>query len=195
MSNFNSICEQERLWTLLCSTGEFFRSDSHTTPVFVCICLTALGLSCRIFHLRCDIQDRLVEAVELLVVACGIQSLNQGLNPGPLHWECGVLSTGPPGKFHHTCLYYNFIIQVDFWRRKWQPTPVFLPGESQGRRRLVGCCLPGRSVSDTTEATQQQQISGVQIPSLSSTRLPLGPLLFSIHFMINFSISAKNSSL
>ena len=27
------------------------------------------------------------------------------------------------------------------WRRKWQPTPVFLPGESQGRGSLVGCCL------------------------------------------------------
>ena len=25
------------------------------------------------------------------------------------------------------------------WRRKWQPTPVFLPGESQGRGSLVGC--------------------------------------------------------
>ena len=32
------------------------------------------------------------------------------------------------------------------WRRKWQPTPVFLPGESQGRRNLVGCCLWGRTV-------------------------------------------------
>ena len=30
------------------------------------------------------------------------------------------------------------------WRRKWQPTPVFLPGESQGWRSLVGCCLWGR---------------------------------------------------
>ena len=30
------------------------------------------------------------------------------------------------------------------WRRKWQPTPVFLPGESQGRRSLVGCRLWGR---------------------------------------------------
>ena len=29
------------------------------------------------------------------------------------------------------------------WRRKWQPTPVFLPGESQGQRSLVGCCLWG----------------------------------------------------
>ena len=39
------------------------------------------------------------------------------------------------------------------WRRKWQPTPVFLPGESQGRWSLVGCRLWGRTESDTTEAT------------------------------------------
>ena len=39
------------------------------------------------------------------------------------------------------------------WRRKWQPTPVLLPGESQGRGSLVGCRLWGRTESDTTEAT------------------------------------------
>ena len=39
------------------------------------------------------------------------------------------------------------------WRRKWQPTPVFLPGESQGRGSLVGCHLWGCTESDTTEAT------------------------------------------
>ena len=39
------------------------------------------------------------------------------------------------------------------WRRKWQPTPVFLPGESQGRGSLVGCGLWGHTESDTTEAT------------------------------------------
>ena len=39
------------------------------------------------------------------------------------------------------------------WRRKWQPTPVFLLGESQGRGSLVGCRLWGRTESDTTEAT------------------------------------------
>ena len=38
-------------------------------------------------------------------------------------------------------------------RRQWQPTPVFLPGESQGQRRLVGCHLWGRTESDSTEAT------------------------------------------
>ena len=39
------------------------------------------------------------------------------------------------------------------WRRKWQPTPALLPGESQGRGSLVGCPLWGRTESDTTEAT------------------------------------------
>ena len=39
------------------------------------------------------------------------------------------------------------------WRRKWQPTPVFLPGESQGRGSLVGCRVWGRTESDTTEVT------------------------------------------
>ena len=39
------------------------------------------------------------------------------------------------------------------WRRKWQPTPVFLPGESQGWGSLVGCRPWGRTESDTTEAT------------------------------------------
>ena len=39
------------------------------------------------------------------------------------------------------------------WRRKWQPTPVFLPAESQGQRSLVGCRLWGRTELDTTEVT------------------------------------------
>ena len=39
------------------------------------------------------------------------------------------------------------------WRRKWQPTPVFLPGESQRWQSLVSCRLWGRIESDTTEAT------------------------------------------
>ena len=45
---------------------------------------------------------------------------------------------------------------LQFWEsvgRKWQPTPVFLPGESQGRRSLVCCRLSGRTESDMTEAT------------------------------------------
>ena len=39
------------------------------------------------------------------------------------------------------------------WRRIWQPTPVFLPGEAQGRGSLVSCHLWGRTELDTTEVT------------------------------------------
>ena len=39
------------------------------------------------------------------------------------------------------------------WRRKWQPTPVFLPGESQGQGSLVGCLLWGHTELDMTEVT------------------------------------------
>jgi len=39
------------------------------------------------------------------------------------------------------------------WRRRWQPIPVFLPGESQGRGSLMRCRLWGRTESDTTEGT------------------------------------------
>ena len=39
------------------------------------------------------------------------------------------------------------------WRRVWQPTPVFLAGESHGQRSLMGCSPWGHKESDTTEAT------------------------------------------
>ena len=48
---------------------------------------------------------------------------------------------------------FPFIFTFTHWRRKWQPTPVFLPGESQGRGSLVGCPLWSRTELDTTEAT------------------------------------------
>ena len=53
--------------------------------------------------------------------------------------------------FHPEYFELEVLIQ---YRRKWQPTPVFLPGESQGRQRLVGCRLWGCTESDMTEATQ-----------------------------------------
>ena len=53
------------------------------------------------------------------------------------------------------------------WRRKWQPTPVFLPGESQGRGNLVGCRLWGRTVgndwSDVAAAAAAGGASGKEL--------------------------------
>ena len=42
------------------------------------------------------------------------------------------------------------------WRREWQPTPVFLPGESHGQRSLVGYSPWGPKESDTTEQLTQK---------------------------------------
>ena len=47
----------------------------------------------------------------------------------------------------------DFTFTLLHWRRKWQPTPVFLPGESQGQGNLVGCHLWGRTESDTIGVT------------------------------------------
>ena len=76
-----------------------------------------------------------------------------------LDWK--IPWTEEPGRLQSMGLAKSWTRLSDFtfmhWRRKWQPTPVFLPGESQGRGSLVGCRLWGRTESDTTEATQQQQ--------------------------------------
>ena len=63
--------------------------------------------------------------------------------------------------YHHVTYYLLHLLILFFicsssfmhWRRTWQPTPVFLLGESQERRSLVGCCLWGCTESDTTEVT------------------------------------------
>ena len=57
----------------------------------------------------------------------------------------------------HQCIKQITNMDLPYWRRQWQPTPVFLPGKSHGRRSLVGCHLWGHTESDTTDATQQQQ--------------------------------------
>ena len=66
--------------------------------------------------------------------------------PGGLQ-SMGLLRVG-----HHWATSLSLLTFMH-WRRKWQPTPVFLPGESQGRGSLVGYRLWGRTESDTTEAT------------------------------------------
>jgi len=45
----------------------------------------------------------------------------------------------------------TFVKESSFFSRKWQPTPVFLPGESHGQRSLVGYSPRGRKESDMTE--------------------------------------------
>ena len=62
-------------------------------------------------------------------------------------WSMGSL------RVRHNWAYSLSLFTFIHWRRKWQPTPVFLPGESQGQGSLVGCHLWGCTELDTTEAT------------------------------------------
>ena len=48
---------------------------------------------------------------------------------------------------------YTEFFNVYFWRRAWQPTPVFLPGEPHGQRSLVGYGPLGRKELEATVAT------------------------------------------
>ena len=68
------------------------------------------------------------------------------------------------------------------WKRKWQPTPVFLPGESQGLGSLLDCHLWGCTELDTTEATQQQQqqhlVSLLFTPPQSVPNMATGVILY-----------------
>ena len=49
------------------------------------------------------------------------------------------------------------------WRRAWQPTPVFLSGESHGQRSLAGCGPWGHKEQDMTEATEHAQARAVRL--------------------------------
>ena len=53
------------------------------------------------------------------------------------------------------------------WRRKWQPTPVFLPGEPQGRRSLVGCRLRGRTESEQQQTRKKLTAKSTPLTSMS----------------------------
>ena len=76
-----------------------------------------------------------------LLVIC-MSSLEKCLFPGGSEVKAFACKAGDPR--------FNPWVGKIPWRRKWQPTPVFLPGESHGRRSLVGYSPRGRKESDTT---------------------------------------------
>ena len=55
-------------------------------------------------------------------------------------------------KRHKRCRFDPWVRKIP-WRRKWYPTPVFLPGKSHEQRSLVGCSPLGHKELDTTEHT------------------------------------------
>ena len=77
---------------------------------FICIYLSECAES-QLQHTGSSLwhAGSLLVACKLLAAAYGIQFSNQGSNSGPLHWEYGVLATGPPGKS------LPFLVYLSFW--------------------------------------------------------------------------------
>ena len=67
--------------------------------------------------------------------------------------EPGGLQSMGSLRVGHDCANSPSFFTFMHWRRKWQPTTMFLPGQSQGQGSLVGCHQWGHTESDTTEAT------------------------------------------
>ena len=67
--------------------------------------------------------------------------------------EPGVLQSMRSLRVGHNSVTSLSLFTFMHWRSKWQPTPVFLPGESQGWWSLAGCCQWSRTELDMIEAT------------------------------------------
>ena len=75
------------------------------------------------------------------------------------------------------------------WKRKWQPTPVFLTGKSHGQRRLVGYSLWGRK-RQTSKPPPSRLVSGVQqSDSAISAHMPILFRLFS--YIDNYRVLSR----
>ena len=80
----------------------------------------------------------------------------------PRKVEPGRLQSTGSLRVRHDWMTSLSLFTFTHWRRKWQSIPVFLPGESQGRGRLVGCRLRGRRVghdwSDLAAAARRAEV-------------------------------------
>ena len=88
----------------------------------------------------------------------------------------------------HNPIVLNFVpifayLSGAFWRRKWQPTPVLLPGESHGQRSLAGYSPWGRKELDMTEQLTHTHTGAFSVPlAPSATFLPCTPTWHCCHY-------------
>ena len=121
--------------------------------MYMCICV---GMSVQVFYIYIYTYIRL--HIYTFIYMC-IYVLEKAMAPhsSPLAWKIpwteepgGLQSIGLLRVGNHWAISLSLFTFMH-WRRKWQTTPVFLPGESQGRGSLVGCGLWGCTELDTTE--------------------------------------------
>ena len=113
-----------------------------------------IGLNQKLLH-----NDSIILSQELLIFSVKIWEKAMAPHSSTVAWKIpwmeepgGLQSMGSLSVGHNWATSLSLSTFM-YWRRKWQPTPVFLPGESHGRRSLVGCSPWGRTESDMTEAT------------------------------------------
>ena len=81
-----------------------------------------------------------------------------------------ILLLCPVCKRHRKCEFYPWVRKIP-WRRKWQPIPVFLPGESHGQRNLIGYSPWGCKDLDTTKQLKANAIIYTYIWTIPSELL------------------------
>ena len=131
------------------------------------------------------------------ILVCGLPFyfLNAVFGEGignPLQYSCLENSwKEEPGRLQSMALQrvgHDWVTSLSFyssfWRRKWQPTPVFLPGESHGQRGLVGYSLWGCKESDTTKQLTHTH-NGVFRKSFSFAEVQILNLFF-MFYCFNF---------
>ena len=86
----------------------------------------------------------------LKLVGGGVKVFPAGASGKEPAWQC---------RRHRRCWFHPWVRKIP-WRRAWQTTPVFLPGESCGQRSLVGCCLWDHTQLDKTEGLSMRTCTG-----------------------------------
>ena len=90
---------------------------------------------------------------------------------------------------HRRCGFNPWVGKVP-WRRVWQTTPVFLPGESHGQRSLVGYSLWGREESDTTATEHAHVHADIKTMERRKKMLNSLPDFFRKQERLNYSLGA-----
>ena len=115
--------------TINYSSPESYKNKAHQITV-----LFPFGHSCKDELINTDI-DYIMGSISACLKFGAIFTLGVSGTGCPIQEQCNELRKT-------TC---------PIWRRKWQPTPVFLPGEFHGQRGLVGCSPWGHRELDMTE--------------------------------------------
>ena len=134
------------------SSGCSFKNRTFSFGVGYWALLSVLSFIFQLNKMWVELQHGLSQLVSGFQKATAPHSSTLAWNIPWTEEPGGLQSMGSLGVGHDRATSLS-LFPFMHWRRKWQPTPVFLPGESQGWGSLVGCRLWGCTELDTTEAT------------------------------------------